>query len=274
MEEVIDKLTSGLSARVPRSPKEYMGEDGLLHCSVCHRATQVEVEFADIKKVVRCICDCRVKELEQVKQRDERMEHGKMRRVCFNKTNMAGWTFEADDRRDEKLSNAMLRYAEQFRDFYKDGKGLLLHGTVGTGKTFYAACIANYLIDRGHKVIMRNFSELINQMQENFGEKQKIIDDLNRYSLLILDDLGVERKTEYMQEMVFNIIDSRYRSGLPFIVTTNLTADEIKNPKDVDSQRIYDRVLERCFPVEVSGRSRRREALKNTHADVKNRLGL
>lgn len=273
MQEIIDKL----SANVPHSPKEYIGKDGLTHCAVCNRATQTVVFIPMLnppRKVVRCICDCRVKELEKAKQRDEQMERDKKRSVCFNKTNMARWTFEADDRRDERLSDAMLKYAEQFADFKREGKGLLLHGTVGTGKTFYAACIANYLIDRGHRVLMRNFSELTNQMQANFGAKQAIIDDLNRYALLILDDLGAERNTEYMQEMVFNIIDSRYRSGLPFIVTTNLSADEIKNPKDVASRRIYDRVIERCFPVEVSGRSRRREALKNTHADVKNRLGL
>ena len=273
MQEIIDKL----SANVPHSHNEYMGNDGLLRCGVCHRATQTVVYLPFLnppRKVVRCICDCRAKELEQAKLRDEQMERDKLRSVCFNKTNMGGWTFEADDRRDPRLSDAMLRYAEQFNDFKRDGKGLLLHGAVGTGKTYYAACIANYLIDRGQRVLMRNFAELTNQMQANFGAKQAIIDDLNRYPLLILDDLGAERNTEYMQEMVFNIIDSRYRSGLPMIVTTNLTADEIKHPKDVASQRIYDRVIERCFPIEVSGRSRRREALKNTHADVKNRLGL
>jgi DNA replication protein DnaC len=97
---------------------------------------------------------------------------------------------------------------------------------------------------------------------------------LNDFDLLIIDDLGAERKSEYMQETVFNIIDSRYRSGLPFIITTNLTADEIKKPQEVSFQRIYDRILERCFPVEVTGQSRRRQALKDTHADVKAMLGL
>ena len=102
------------------------------------------------------------------------------------------------------------------------------------------------------------------------------IDSLNRYDLLVIDDLGVERDSAsgYMQEMVFNIVDSRYRSGLPFIVTTNLTADQLKNPADIRYQRIYDRILERCFPVEVTGASRRRKALKETHADVKAMLGL
>ena len=187
---------------------------------------------------------------------------------------MANWTFENDDRKNAKLSAAMERYAENFGDFLKEGKGLLLYGTVGTGKSYYAACIANRLIDKGRRVKMTNFSTLINKIQATFEGKQEIIDDLNRYPLLIIDDLGAERQSEYMQEMVFNIIDARYRAGLPMIVTTNLTAEEIKKPQEVRYARIYDRIIERCFPVEISGVSRRRQHVKETFGDIKDRLGL
>ena len=121
---------------------------------------------------------------------------------------------------------------------------------------------------------MTNFASLTNKIQGMFEGKQEFINDLNRYSLLILDDLGAERKSEFMQEMVFNIIDSRYRSGLPFIITTNLTMDEIKKPQEVEYSRIYDRILERCFPVEVAGGSRRRQNVRDTYFDMKNKLGL
>jgi DNA replication protein DnaC len=107
-----------------------------------------------------------------------------------------------------------------------------------------------------------------------FDGKQAFIDSLNRYTLLIIDDLGAERKSEFMQETVFNIVDARYRSGLPFIITTNLTAEELKKPQDVSYSRIYDRILERCFPIEVSGASRRRQNLKDNYKNVKEKLGL
>ena len=77
-----------------------------------------------------------------------------------------------------------------------------------------------------------------------------------------------------LTDTVFSIIDSRYRSGLPFIITTNLSAEEIKKNGDIGYSRIYDRILERCFPIEVKGESRRRQNLKNNFADVKERLGL
>lgn len=276
MEAMIDAFISKISESVPLPEKEYMGEDGLLHCSACHTRVETEVihPFTGERKKVRCICDCIKKAQDEVREREKRDEQDRQRRICFAETNMKDWNFANDDRRNAKLSDAMHNYVKNFTEFKKDGKGLLLHGTVGTGKTFFSACIANALIDEGHTVLMTNFARLTNQIQGMFEGKQQFIDSLNKYSLLIIDDLGAERKSEFMQEMVFNIIDSRYRSGLPFIITTNLTTDEIKKPQDIGYSRIYDRILERCFPVEVSGASRRRQNVKDTFFDVKERLGL
>lgn len=258
----------------PSSEDEYLAEDGLLHCRKCNEKVQTEFEVNGKKIRFRCICKCKVDEMDAQKEKEHQQELERMRNVCFNETNMASWTFENDDKENPNISKAMMNYADKFEDFKEKSKGLLLYGTVGTGKTYYAACIANRLIDKGYHVLMTNFSSLTNQIQGTFDGKQEFINSLNRYSLLIIDDLGAERKSEFMQEMVFNIIDSRYRSGLPFIITTNLTADEIKKPQDIGYQRIYDRILERCFPVEVTGSSRRRKALKESHADVKKILGM
>lgn len=274
-EAVFDKLTDSISESTPLSDAEYMGEDGLLHCSVCHKNTQTEVEFLGRKKIVRCICDCKKKERDAHKEREIQEGRERQRRICFAETNMASWTFENDDRKNQKLSNIMMNYVKNFTDFRKDGKGLLLYGTVGTGKTYYAACIANKLIDEDYSVFMTNFSRLVNLIQsKSFEDKQTFIDSINRYSLLIIDDLGAERDSEFMLEQVFNIIDSRYRSGLPFIITTNLSWSEIKQPQNIKYARIYDRIIERCFPVEVTGTSRRRQAVVDTYADMKNKLGI
>lgn len=274
IETAMDKMADGISARVPVSEKEYMGEDGLLHCGICKKNVQTKIKFLGKEKTVRCICDCKRKELEAFEEKERQQEKERKRKSCFAETNMAAWTFENDDRKNAKISDAMIRYAERFPDFRKMGKGLLLYGSVGTGKTYYAACIANKLIDDGYSVVMTNFARLTNTIQGKFDGKQEFIDSLNRYSLLIIDDLGAERKSEFMQEMVFNIIDSRYRSGLPFIITTNLTAEEIKKNQDIGYSRIYDRILERCFPVAVTGDSRRRRKVKDTFLDVKEKLGL
>ena len=119
---------------------------------------------------------------------------------------------------------------------------------------------------------MTNFATLTNKIQGTFDGKQELIDSLNRYSLLIIDDLGTERNTDYMKELVFNIIDARYRSGLPMILTTNLPMDEIKKSNDIGYTRIYDRILERCFPVAVKGHSRRRQHVRDSYVNMKDEL--
>lgn len=271
-----ERMVDTLSDSVPLSDSEYMGEDGLLHCAVCHDNVQTVVEFLGIRKTVRCICSCKEAELKAEEERMRRQDYDRNRKICFGYADMADCTFENDDRQKPALSKAMEAYAERFHEFLKIHKGLVLYGPVGTGKSYYAACIANRLIDKGYKVRMTNFAELANILESKFDGKQEFMESLNRYDLLIVDDLGAERNSAsgYMQEIVFNIIDSRCRAKLPFIVTTNLTADELKNPTDMRYKRIYDRVLERCHPVEVAGQSRRRQALRETHADVKAMLGL
>ena len=274
MQEVFNKVIDSISGTVPQSKNEYVGEDGLLHCLICNRNVQTEVEFLGKKKIVRCICDCRVKELEADKERARQDEVARQRNVCFSEAEMKKWNFSNDDRRNAELSDAMMKYVENFENFKKEGTGLLLHGDVGTGKTFYVACIANALVDKNHSVLMTNFAKLTNTLQGMIKGKQDYIDNLNKYSLLIIDDLGIERKTEYMQEQVFNIIDSRYRTGLPFIITTNLSLMEISNTTDIAYSRIYDRILERCFPIKVSGKSRRKDEFNKNYKEIKKKLGL
>lgn len=276
MNEFTEKFIEELSEKVSLPKDEYLNEeDGLMHCAVCHKKTETIIKhpFNDTKRKVRCKCGCKTeKDLFEERQKVEELD--RQRRICFAESNMANWNFQNDDRRNEKLSNAMKVYADKFPEMRKEGRGLLLHGTVGTGKTFYAACIANSLIDYGYSVLMTNFARLTNQLQGMFDGKQQFIDSLNRYSLLIIDDLGAERKSEFMQEQVFNIIDARYRSGLPFIITTNLSTDEIKKPQEVGYSRIYDRILERCHPIEVSGVSRRRQSVRETYQSMNEMLGL
>ena len=86
---------------------------------------------------------------------------------------------------------------------------------------------------------------------------------LCRYSLLILDDFGMERGTDYGLEQVYNVIDSRYRSGKPLIVTTNLSLDELQHPQDTPHARIYDRLLEMCAPILFTGTNFRRQTAQS-----------
>ena len=275
MEEAINNVIESIRQRVPKPENEYIGEDGLLHCSKCHHKTETIIKhpFTGEERKVRCVCKCRT-EMDEFKDRQKQEELERKKRICFAESNMFNWTFANDDGKNEKLSNAMKNYVKNFEEFKKDGKGLLLYGTVGTGKTYFTACIANALIEEGYSVFMTNFTRILNILMDKNTDKQKYIEGMNRYTLLIIDDLGAERSTEFAQEQVFNIIDARYRSGKPMIITTNLTAEELRKPQEVGYARIYDRILERCFPIAVMGESRRNKEGKDSFADIKEKLGL
>ena len=127
-----------------------------------------------------------------------------------------------------------------------NASGLLIWGDVGTGKSFFAGCIANALLEKGVPVLMTNFSRILNTLTVmHFEDRNQFINSLNRYSLLIIDDLGIERNSDFALEQVFNVIDCRYRSKKPLIITTNLTLSELNNAADIAHKRIYDRILER-----------------------------
>ena len=177
----------------------------------------------------------------------------------FSDPAMLNWTFENDNGRSPQMHHAH-RYVEQWQTMRAENLGLLLWGGVGTGKSFLAGCIANALMEQKVPVCMTNFAHVVNELNSSFSGQNKVVDRLCRYPLLIIDDFGMERGTEYALEQIYNIVDSRYRSRKPLIVTTNLTLDEIRHPQDTVHARIYDACWKCVFPSPASGPASARKA--------------
>lgn len=274
----IDGIEKKASLSIRAEQGDYVGEDGLLYCGKCNTRKQTRISVLGKEKTPFCLCKCEAEKRDREEEERKRIEFERRvrehRRIGFPESDMQYWTFENADGSNEKIINAAKNYVANFGEFRENGKGLLLFGTVGTGKTYIAACIANALIDKGYPVLMTNFARIANTVSGMFEGKQEYYDSLNRFPLLILDDLSAERKTEYMQEIVFNVIDSRYRANLPLIITTNLTSEELKHPSDISYQRTFSRLLEMCLPVKVEGKDKRLEKLKADIQPMKNLLGL
>lgn len=279
MEEIMLKALVAKASKGDHYEEGDYFVDGLLYCGKCHTAKQCRFEAAwggIMEPYFLCECGMKRREEEEKarKAREFQSEVRRLRKLGFPDAEMANWTFANDDGTDAKISSIAHKYVDNFVEMKKRGKGLLLYGTVGSGKTYIAACIANELINRGHPCLVTNFARITNTLQGMFEGKQRYLDDLNRLDLLVIDDLSAERDTSFMSEMVFNVIDARYRSGKPLIVTSNLTSEELMRPNNIDKQRIYSRVLEMCFPVEVKGVDRRKKKLRDDSADMARLLGL
>lgn len=267
------------NSNIKHADGDYEGENGLLYCGRCNSPKQCEIRLNG--RVLRpyCLCECEAKavKLQEDSEKAENLkeEIERTRKSGFPDPELMQWTFAIDDRANEKASDISLRYCTHFLSMKEKGKGILYLGNCGTGKTFLAACIANELINQGFSVLMTNFSRLVNIIFGLKEGKQNYIDSLNSYDLLIIDDLGVERQSEYVAEIVQNIVDSRYRAGLPLIITTNLTPKDFSaESSDIAKSRLYSRISEMCLPVVVSGVDRRKKNSAACDSELKKLLGL
>lgn len=244
--------------------------DGLIHCRKCGgpRQTVILDPFKGGTFKPRCVCPCqqeaerRRREAEERRQRMDRIKRRKAQGL--QDRYLYDYTFANDNGNNPAMAKAHA-YVVHWQEVFKRNIGLLLFGDVGTGKSFLAGCIANALLDQGIPVLMTNFPTILSRLCGTFGEdRTEFLASLGDYDLLIIDDLGVERNTEYALEQMFSIVDSRYRSGKPLIVTTNLKLDELKNPPDLAHARIYDRILEHCAPILFAGKNFREDNAANT----------
>ncbi len=270
----INKILGGLFPHREPKEDEYINKaDGLIYCAKCCTPRQCVINHSDRIVTPPVMCDCqRIAEEKaeaafQKRQEEFRIE--RMKASGLQDRYLHDYTFANDKGYNPEIEKAQ-RYVTEWATMKESCIGLLLWGNVGTGKMFIAACIANALIENGVSVLMTNFSKILNSLPGMFDvDRNKFIESFNRYSLLIIDDLGIERNSEFALEQVFNVIDSRYRSKKPLIVTTNLTLDELKHPKDLAHARIYDRVLERCVPLKVNHQNIRQLNAANTLQSAK-----
>lgn len=238
-------------------------KDGLVYCAACHTPRQRLIDLGERTILVRCLCRCQTEKREAEEAASRQREFwdrvAANRSVGLSEPALRQFTFAGDKGYNPEIRVAQ-KYVDHWEQMEREASGLLLWGGVGTGKTYIAGCIANALLDQGVTVMMTNFSRVLSDLPGMFsGDRNRYLDSFNRYRLLIIDDFGVERSSEFALEQVFNIIDGRTRARKPLIVTTNLTLQELKNPDTLAKARIYDRLLERCVPVRIHNRNLRQE---------------
>lgn len=250
--------------------KELDYSEKLNICSVCKDPIEKLINLIGFNRVIKANvnCKCRVEELAAKKILDENKERqirinsiikNSLMDTSFRAKTFNNWDFQKGNKMMHKIG---IKYSDNFKEMKDKSIGLLIYGNPGNGKTYTSAAIANKLLENMIPVICVSTNSLLERIKETFNSwgkeaEETILKSLSNADLLILDDLGTEQQTDWSKTKIYNLIDSRYRNGLPLIITTNFSLEDLENKY---GKRTYDRLLEMCTPVENDGPSIR---LKN-----------
>lgn len=180
---------------------------------------------------------------------------------------LAAWQYEGDAARSAALKIACAIGAS-LRSGKHNGRGLYISVGIGTGKTYFAAAMLHDLLMRGIRCKWSNAGNILREIRSSYGKGGEQEDEImlryTKINVLAIDDLGKERPTDWALEQLFSLLNTRYEEGRTTIITSNYTLHELAariNPvgaKDsITADAIVDRISATCYPVHLSGNSRR-----------------
>lgn len=257
---MFQQIMKDISERVPASKEDevFLGEDGLLYCKKCGGAREcIPAKSGRFAVKVGCLCPCqaeaeKIKTL-QLKTDMSDAEIRKARQLASIDPSFKDHTFE-NDNGSQPLMKQCRKYAADFPRHLKNHSGLLIYGNCGSGKSYAADCIANSVLNQGYAAIVTSFAKIAETVGNiGYEGRGEYYDSLMKVPLLIIDDLGAERDTEYMMEIIHRVIDDRDKSQKPLIITTNFTMEDIKNPRNDAWARIWSRIIRNCYPLHFEG---------------------
>lgn len=212
---------------------------------------------------------------EQLKKQQEEELRQKLERIerLFQQSRLGkrfrDRTFETFVVRDynQKAFEIAQDYAKSFDKYKEKGEGLFITGGYGVGKTHLAAAIANYLIQNlKATVIFGNVTTLLGRIRQTYSEnsqyeEEQILKELYDVDLLIIDDLGKEKPTEWVEEKLYTVINQRYEDYKPIVVTSNLELEEIEHRLETCGGAIVSRIIEMCRGIKMVGPDFRKEKI-------------
>lgn len=252
---IAQRIEENLPFAQPRelADDEYI-KNGFYYCNKCNtpRQSSIVLENGMTIKVYH-LCKCQIEENDR--QEKEAKEKERIRKLEEYRMSVMGreagkLKFELDDGKTPELTDKFKNYVYRFEEVR--GKGLLLYGSFGTGKSFYAKCIANAMIDKGYKVLFTSTAELLAKA----GEFCNIADEVYGKDLIVIDDFGTERKTSFADENIYNFINTIYNQRISLIITTNLTPTILFESKELSEQRIMSRIrgITRAVKIDLINR--------------------
>jgi DNA replication protein DnaC len=152
-------------------------------------------------------------------------------------------------------------FADSIGDQLAAGRGLWFMGPVGTGKTTLAMLVSKAALEAGQSVAIYSLPRLLNEIRDTHRAERSHIDLLDRLTavdLLHIDDVGAERKNEWVLEELYSIVNARYEEERSIVITTNI--DDHDALCEQIGARTVSRLTEMCQEMLLSGEDRRFEA--------------
>ncbi len=163
-----------------------------------------------------------------------------------------------------EMEHAVVRAARDFAESIDrqldGGRGLWFMGPVGTGKTTLAMLISKAALEAGRSVAIYSLPRLLNEIRDTHRAERshiELLDRLTAVDLLHIDDVGAERKNEWVLEELYSIVNARYEEERSMVITTNIRDD--RELCEQISERTVSRLMEMCDQVPLSGADQRQE---------------
>lgn len=170
-----------------------------------------------------------------------------------------GRTFASfDAKRDKEAFDACSKYARDEKLMERKLNSLLIAGGYGSGKTHLAAAVTQALTDRGIRVLFGTAIEHFDKIREDFEHTglNRHLAKMKSANVLVIDDLGKEKKSDWTKQVLFDVVNYRYEHKLPIIVTTNLVSEDGTDFSDLANHvegAVYSRICEMCNIVVTKG---------------------
>lgn len=223
-------------------------------CPICKKVVpKIEVELFGKKKMVQPACKCEAEQLDRMMEEQEQKARARTIERTFTLESM-GERFKESDFDNfivrEGTRDTFDRCKQYAEDFKNENLWLLICGNPGNGKTHLATAIGNYLHKQGYTIVFQLMPQLLGRIRSTFNSDKEreadIMRALTKCDLLILDDLGSEKSSEWVMEVVMNILDGRYRDNKKTVITSNFTPKQLeqrmKDIEPIQGSRIYDRI--------------------------------
>jgi DNA replication protein DnaC len=203
-------------------------------------------------------CDCRERRIAQARTRGVRsVLPTKYQGVSFDRPPISDM---ARDPQAGSVVEVVREYIDGLEARIADGRGLWIEGSVGTGKTTLAMLVARKAIEAGFTVAIYSLPRLLARIRRTYdGDTGQLsylefFERLTSVDLLQIDDLGAEKRSDWVLEQLYAIVDERYAANRSIVVTTNLALTQLEAQI---GERTVSRLAEICEVLRLHGDDRR-----------------